>query len=73
MASVDERTPDSKTSPTPVPPTSPARTIPVENPATGAVLETAFSYPRDRAESPGMDLYMSVTGHATLPPDPYDH
>jgi hypothetical protein len=44
-----------------------------ENPATGAVLETAFSYPRDPAQSPGLDLYMSVTGSSTLPPDPYDH
>jgi hypothetical protein len=36
---------------------------------TGAVLETAFVYRGDSPE--GTDLYLSVTGHRTLPPDPY--
>jgi hypothetical protein len=36
---------------------------------TGAVLETAFVYRGDTPE--GTDLYLSVTGHRALPPDPY--
>lgn len=44
-----------------------------ENPATGAVLETAFTYPRSMSESPGTDLYLSVTGSNTFPPDPYEN
>ena len=40
-----------------------------EDPGTGAVLETAFVYRGDTPE--GTDLYLSVTGHRTLPPDPY--
>ena len=40
-----------------------------ENPQTGATLETAFVY---RAEgSEGTDVYLSVTGSTTLPPNPY--
>jgi hypothetical protein len=44
-----------------------------ENPATGAVLETAFTYPRSMSEGPGTDLYLSVTGSNALPPNPYDN
>ncbi|MGH3152764.1 MAG: hypothetical protein ACRDOB_18815, partial [Streptosporangiaceae bacterium] len=40
-----------------------------EDPGTGAVLETAFVYRGDTPE--GTDLYLSVTGHRTLPPDLY--
>ena len=40
-----------------------------EDPRTGAVLETAFVYRGDTPE--GTDLYLSVTGHRALPPDPY--
>lgn len=40
-----------------------------ENPATGAVLETAFTYNRD--EPKGTDLYTSVTSSDTFPGDPY--
>jgi len=40
-----------------------------ENPSTGAVLETAFAY--RNGTPPGTDLYLSVTGHRTPPPDPY--
>jgi len=39
-----------------------------ESPQTGAVLETAFVY---RAEgTTGTDLYLSITGSNTPPPDP---
>jgi hypothetical protein len=40
-----------------------------ENPATGAVLETAFFYGAGKPE--GTDLYTSVTSGNTLPGDPY--
>jgi hypothetical protein len=40
-----------------------------EDPRTGAVLETAFVYRGDTPE--GTDVYLSVTGHPNLPPDPY--
>jgi hypothetical protein len=40
-----------------------------ENPATGAVLETAFVYPR--TGTTGIDLYQPVTGTNTLPANPY--
>jgi hypothetical protein len=40
-----------------------------QNPSTGAVLETAFSYPRSKTR--GTDLYLSVTSSATLPANPY--
>jgi hypothetical protein len=33
------------------------------------VLETAFVYRGDTPE--GTDVYLSVTGHPNLPPDPY--
>jgi hypothetical protein len=39
-----------------------------ENPKTGAVLETAFI---DKDGTKGTDLYLSVTGRSTLPPNPY--
>ena len=39
-----------------------------ENPKTGAVLETAFVY---QDGTKGTDLYLSVTSHSTLPPNPY--
>ncbi|MGH3183205.1 MAG: hypothetical protein ACRDOE_15080, partial [Streptosporangiaceae bacterium] len=42
-----------------------------EDPATGAPRETAFTYPRNMAEGPGTDLYLSVTGSNALPPSPY--
>jgi hypothetical protein len=42
-----------------------------ENPATGAVLETAFVYSGSKTE--GTDLYLSVTGSSTLPPNPYQN
>jgi hypothetical protein len=42
-----------------------------ENPATGAVLETAFVYPK--SGTTGTDLYLSVTGSNVLPRDPYRH
>jgi hypothetical protein len=40
-----------------------------ENPASGAVLETAFFYGAGKPE--GTDLYTSVTSSNTLPGDPY--
>jgi hypothetical protein len=39
-----------------------------ENPKTGAVLETAFVDPDG---TKGTDLYLSVSGRSTLPPNPY--
>ena len=42
-----------------------------EDPQTGATLETAFVYQAEGTE--GTDLYLSVTGSNTLPPDPYQH
>jgi hypothetical protein len=39
-----------------------------EQPSTGAVLETAFVNPDG---TKGTDLYLSVTGRGTLPPNPY--
>jgi hypothetical protein len=42
-----------------------------EDPQTGATLETAFVYRADGTE--GTDLYLSVSGSSTLPPDPYQH
>jgi hypothetical protein len=35
------------------------------------VLETAFVYQADGSQ--GTDLYLSVTGSNTLPPNPYQH
>ena len=40
-----------------------------ENPATGAVLETAFTYPGTEPE--GTDIYTSLTSASTLPANPY--
>jgi hypothetical protein len=40
-----------------------------ENPAPGAVLETAFTYPG--AEPEGTDIYTSLTSTSTLPANPY--
>jgi hypothetical protein len=40
----------------------------IENPTTGAVLETAFVY---QDGTKGTDLYLSVTSRSTLPPNPY--
>jgi hypothetical protein len=40
-----------------------------ENPRTGAVLETAFVYLD--SGTLGTDLYLSIKGSNTLPPDPY--
>jgi hypothetical protein len=40
-----------------------------ENPATGAVLETAFTYPGTEPE--GTDIYRSLTSTNTLPANPY--
>ncbi len=40
-----------------------------EDPATGAVLETAFAYTASQTE--GTDLYQSVTSSNTLPRNPY--
>lgn len=42
-----------------------------ENPATGAVLETAFVHVDTKTE--GTDLHQSVTGSNTLPPNPYQY
>jgi hypothetical protein len=42
-----------------------------ENPATGAVLETAFVYSGSKTED--TDLYLSVTSSNTLPPNPYQN
>jgi hypothetical protein len=42
-----------------------------ENPATGAVLETAFVYRKGGAT--GTDLYLSVTNSDVLPANPYHH
>lgn len=42
-----------------------------EDPRDGTVLETAFSYQAEGTE--GTDLYLSVTGSNTLPPNPYQH
>jgi DNA-directed RNA polymerase specialized sigma24 family protein len=39
-----------------------------ENPKTGAVLETAFTY---QDGTRGTDLYLSVTSRSTVPPNPY--
>ena len=39
-----------------------------ENPKTGAVLETAFTY---QDGTKGTDLYLSVTSRSTLPTNPY--
>ena len=41
----------------------------LEDPRTGAVLETAFVY-RDNGTK-GTDLYLSVKDSNTPPPDPY--
>lgn len=40
-----------------------------QNPATGAVLETAFTYPGTEPE--GTDIYTSLTSASTLPANPY--